>query len=118
MQVFHGWNPVFCILKLARDPQSGAAHELVVLLVDDTFRDVAVDDVESEKEGLRAEAVLLVDLNQEVDQVRPHVPSELWLHVDQLYGCHRLGLCEEAPKCERSTKETEGGLHGVSRSVT
>jgi hypothetical protein len=55
-----------------------------VLLVDDPFRDVSVDNVEREVEDFGTESELLVDLDEEVDEVWSHVPLEFGLHVDEV----------------------------------
>lgn len=87
-----GWNAVLCVLELGGDPQRSAADELVVLLEDDALRDIAVDDVEGEVEGFGSQAVLKVNLDEEVDKEATHVPLELRLLVDEVGVGHGLAL--------------------------
>ena len=79
-------------LKLCGDPEGSAADELVVLLEDDALGDVAVDDVHCEVEDLGPEPELLVDLDEEIDEVRLHVRLELGLelHADEVGHCDAL----------------------------
>lgn len=91
-------HAVLGVLELGGDPQRGAPDELVVLLEDDALRDVAVDDVEREVERLGAEVLLEVDLDEEVDEVRAHVPPQLGLLVDEVGVGHRLALRERRSK--------------------
>lgn len=83
-QLWHRRHAIFGVLKLGRDPERRAADELVVLFEDDALRNVAVDDVEGEVERFRSKAMLLVDLDEEVDEVGAHVPLELGLLVDKV----------------------------------
>lgn len=73
-QLGHGGDAVLGVLELRSDPKRCAPDELVVLLEHDALRDVAVDNVEREVERLGSKAELLVDFDEEVDEVWPHVP--------------------------------------------
>jgi uncharacterized protein YicC (UPF0701 family) len=63
-----------------------------VLLEDDSLRDVTVDDVEREVEGFRTKTILKMNFDEEVDEVRSHVPSQFRLLIDELGVGHRLAL--------------------------
>ena len=80
------------LLELCGDPQCGTTNELIVFLEDDTLRDVSVDDIESEVESFGAKSILKVNLDEKVDEVRPHVPPEFRLLIDEVGVRHRLGL--------------------------
>ena len=58
---------VFSVVVLRGNPQGRATDELVVLLEDDAFGRVAIDEVEGEMEGFRGHAELRMDLDQKVD---------------------------------------------------
>jgi hypothetical protein len=83
---------VLAVLKLGGDPQSGATDKLVVLLVDDTARDVAVDNVDSKVEDFWPQAELVVDLNDEVGEEGTHPPLKLWLLVHEVCLREVVGL--------------------------
>lgn len=69
------------VLVLGGDPQTGAADELVVLLVHDSLGAVAVNEVDGQEEGLGLEPQGDVGLDDKVQQVGAHVPLELGLEV-------------------------------------
>jgi hypothetical protein len=85
-------NTIFGILKLRRDPEGGAPDKLVVLNVNDTSRDVAVDDVESKVQCFWPQAEGEMDLNEEINETRSHVPPNFRLLVHRLSGRHGESL--------------------------
>jgi hypothetical protein len=54
-----------------------------MLLVDDSLRAVSVEEVDCEEEGLGQEGEGGVSLDEEVDEVGPHEPLDLALHIDE-----------------------------------
>lgn len=93
----YGWHTVLCVLEFGSDPKRGTANELVMLLVDYTLGDVTVDNVHGQVQDFRSQSELVVNLDQEVDKERSHVPLKFRLHV------HEFGRCQ----C-RSLKEKPG----------
>ena len=91
-QILHGWNAFLGVLKLGSDPEGSTTNKLVVFNVDDATRDIAVDDVESEVEGLWSETEGEVDFDEEIDETRSHVPPNFGLLVHGLSGTHRILL--------------------------
>lgn len=97
-------NDLLGVLELGGDPKSSTANKLVVLLVDDASRHIAVDDVDCKVEDLGAKTELSVHLDDKVDQERAHAPLQLWLLV------HKLWLCEcQCLRLESAAKGVCGG---------
>jgi hypothetical protein len=93
-----GGHPVLGVLELGGDPEGRTADELVVFLIYNAARDVAIDEVECEVESFRAQTVLLVDLDEKVDEIRSHVPLQLGLHIDELDRSHGHFLRAKNPR--------------------
>ena len=91
-QVLHGRDAFLSILKLCRDPESGTTDELVVFNVYDAARNIAIDDVEGQIECLWSKAEGEVDLDEEVNETRSHMPSNLGLLIHGLSGTHGVLL--------------------------
>ena len=91
-QILHGRDAFLGILKLGRDPESGATNKLVMFNVNDATRNIAVDDVERQIECFWSEAEGEVNLDEEINEARSHVPSNFWLLVHGLSGTHRILL--------------------------
>lgn len=77
-------NTVFFVPVLGSDQQSCTADQLVVLLVDDTLGAVPVEQVDGQKQRFPQQGECCMRLNQEVNEVRPHEPLYLSLHVNQV----------------------------------
>ena len=91
-QILHGRDAFLGILKLCRDPESGTTNELVVFNVDDAARDIAIDDVEGQVERFWSKAEGEVDLDEEVNETRSHMPSNLGLLIHGLSRTHGVLL--------------------------
>lgn len=81
LQVANGGNAFLGVLEFGGQPESDAADELVVLLVDDAAGDVAIEDGQGQVEGFGAEAEVKVDLDEEVEEMAAHVPLEFGLLI-------------------------------------
>ena len=91
-QILYGGDTFLGVLKLGGDPESSTANKLIMFNVDDAARNIAIDDVEGQIECLWAEAESEVDLYEEVDETRTHVPSNLGLLIHGLSRTHRISL--------------------------
>jgi hypothetical protein len=80
-EVLNGWYTLLGILEFGSDPQGSATDELIVLDIHDTTGDVAVNDVEGEVESFGTKPKGEVDLDNEVDETRTHVPFDLGLLI-------------------------------------
>ena len=80
-EILNGGDAFLCILELGGDPEGGATDKLVMFNVNDAARNIAVDDIEGEVECLRSEAESEVDLHEEINETRSHVPSNLGLLI-------------------------------------
>lgn len=69
------------IFKFSSNPERSTPDELIMLDEDNTAGDVAVDNVEGEVECFRTKTEGKVDLHEEINQTRPHVPSNFRLLI-------------------------------------
>lgn len=77
-------HPVLLVPVLGGNQESGTAHQLVVLLVDDTPGAVSVEEVDGKEQSLGEQREGGVGFDEKVDEVRPHEPLNLALHVDEI----------------------------------
>lgn len=70
---------MFGIAVLGRNPQTGAAHQLIVSLEDNAFAAVPIDNVNRQVQGVAGQLQAQMGFNQKVQQVRSHVPLQLGL---------------------------------------
>ena len=91
-QILHGWDAFLGILELGRDPESSTTNKLIMFNVDDAARNIAIDDVEGQIECLWSEAEGEVNLHEEIDETRSHMPSNFGLLVHGLSGTHGVLL--------------------------
>ena len=80
-QILHGWDAFLGILELGRDPESSTANKLIMFNVDDAARNIAIDDVEGQIECFWSKAEGEMDLDEEVNKARSHMPPNLGLLV-------------------------------------
>lgn len=86
-------NTVLLVAVLGSNQQRCAADKLVVLLIDDPLGAVSVKQVDGQEHGFPQEGECRVCLDQEVNQVRPHEPLDLALHVDEVGVGKSFVLC-------------------------
>lgn len=77
------WHAVLLVAVLGGDEQSRTANELVVLLVHDTLGAVPVEKVDGQEQRLWQQTKGSMCLDEEVDEIWPHVPLNLLLDVNQ-----------------------------------
>ena len=77
------------VLVLCRDPERRAADELVMLLVDDATRAIAVHDIDREVERLLAKMEDLVKLDEEIHERGAHVHFDIDLLLHSSFARHR-----------------------------
>jgi hypothetical protein len=87
-EILDGGDAFLGILKLCGDPKGGATNKLVMFDVNDASRNVTVDDVGREVECFRSETESEVDLYEEINETRSHVPSNFWLLIHGLSRTH------------------------------
>lgn len=80
-QILDGGHSLLGILELGRDPQGSAADKLIMLDVHNPAGDISVDDVQSEVESFWTEAEGEMDLDEEINEARTHVPSNFRLLI-------------------------------------
>lgn len=119
-------NTVFLVTILGSNEQSCTADQLVVLLIDDTLGAVSVEQVDGQEQRLPQEGESRVCLDQKVDQVWPHEPLDLALHVNEvgigkslvLYQCVSSVLesyfCPPDSELQGHSGEIKTHLHGPS----
>ena len=91
-EILYRRNTLLCVLKLCRNPEGSAADKLIMFNVDDATRNIAIDDVESQIECFWSETESEVDLDEEIDEARSHVPSDLRLLIHGLGRTHGISL--------------------------
>lgn len=76
-------HSILLVTILGGDEEGGTSDKLVMLLVDHSLGAVPVEEVDGEEQGLGQEGEGGVGLDEEVDEVGPHEPLDLALHVNE-----------------------------------
>lgn len=81
-QLLDCWDLLFLVTILRGNEEGGAAHELIMALVDHSLGAVAVEKVDCEKQSLGQELKGRVSFHQEIEQIWPHEPLNLGLNIN------------------------------------
>lgn len=84
LELLDGRNTILLVTILGSNEQSRTPDQLVVSLVDDTFRAVSVEQVNGQEESRRQQLKGGMGFNQEIEQVGTHEPLNLGLDIDRL----------------------------------
>ncbi len=99
LELPNGGHTLLAVSVLRCDQESGTAYELVVSLIHDSTRAVAIQKIDREVQCFRQQSEGVMSFQKEIEQIRSHVPLNLRLDLDGGDVGHGLVLYVELVTC-------------------